>query len=287
LDKIKDWLRTGADLLARLEIPGDLDTVLNAAWNAAKPIPGFLGESEARLLGTIAACAPRGGVILEIGSFKGKSTVMLGKVAAHYKLGPVVAIDPHNFNNAELEAHRTSPEASSYTEFLHNLSASGVGNLVEAHRAYSTEIAPRWTRPISFLWIDGDHSYSGAKSDFDGFARHLLPGGVVAFHDALHEFAGPIRVFVEDVLRSDRFGAAGFVQSIAWAQYRPDDGTQFRSQRTALDRIASRLIPLLSDNRELRGLRKLSFKIKRSRVPRGPMSPKIWAASLTTPDDWK
>jgi len=266
--------------LARLEIPGDLDSVLDAAWKAAKPIPGFLGESEARLLGTIAASVPRGGVILEIGSFKGKSTVMLGKVAAHYKLGPVVAIDPHNFNNAELEAHRTDPDASSFSEFLHNLAASGVGNLVEAHRAYSTGVAPQWTRPISFLWIDGDHSYPGAKADFDGFARHLLPSAVVAFHDALHEFAGPIRVFVEDVLRSDRFGVAGFVQSIAWAQYRPDDGMRFRSQRAALDRIASPLVPLLSDENELTGLRKLRFKIKRSRVPRGPVSPEAWAALL-------
>src|SRR4051794_28401284 len=154
---------------------------------------------------------------------------MLGKVAAHYGLGPVVAIDPHNFNNAELGAHRTSPEASSYDEFLQNVDSAGLRDLVEVHRAYSTDVAAEWTRPISFLWIDGDHTYRGAKADFDGFIGHLLPGGVVAFHDALHEFAGPIRVFVEDVLPSDRFGAAGFVQSIAWAQYRPGDGVRFRN----------------------------------------------------------
>ena len=55
----------------------------------------------------------------------------------------------------------------------------------------------------------------------------------MAFHMPLSEFPGPIRVFVEDVLRSDRFGPAGFVQSIAWAQSRPEDGEAFRraSQR--------------------------------------------------------
>jgi predicted O-methyltransferase YrrM len=266
--------------LERVVVPGDLDSVLDEAWKAAEPIPGFLGESEARLLGTIAACVPRGGALLEIGSFKGKSTVMLGKVAAHYNLGPVVAIDPHNFNNAELEAHRTSPDASSYSEFLQNLAACGVSDLVEVHRAYSTDLAPRWTRPISFLWIDGDHSYPGAKADFDGFARHLVPGGVVAFHDALHEFAGPIRVFVEEVLRSDHFGAAGFVQSIAWAQYRPEDGGRFRAQRAALEHTAAPLVPLLKDERALRGLGKLRFKIKRARVPRGAVTPEEWAALL-------
>ena len=266
--------------MGRVEVPGDLDAVLDAAWKAAEGIPGFLGESEARLLGTIAACVPRGGAIVEIGSFKGKSTVMLGKVAAHYGLGPLVAIDPHNFNNAELEAHRTSPDASSFHEFLENLGAAGVTGLVEVHRAYSTDVALGWNRPIGFLWIDGDHSYRGAKADFDGFARHLVPGGVVAFHDALHEFAGPIRVFVEEVLRSGRFGAAGFVQSIAWAQFRPEDGTRFRAVRAAVERVAAPLVPLLKDERELRGLQKLRFKLRRARVPRGAVNSSAWAASV-------
>ena len=266
-----------------VKVPGDLQSVLDQAWKAAEPVPGFLGESEARLLGTIAACVPRGGVIVEIGTFKGKSAVMLAKVAAHYGVGPVVAIDPHNFDSVGLEAHRTSPEASSFNEFLHNVATAGVRDRLEVHRAYSTEIAAGWNRPISFLWIDGDHTYPGAKADFDGFARHLVGGGVVAFHDALHEFAGPIRVFVEDVLRSDRFGAAGFVQSIAWAQFRPEDGQRFRASRAALDHAAAPLIPLLQDDRELRGVRKLRFKLRRARVPREAVSPEMWEAIVNGP----
>ena len=266
--------------MERVEVPVDLDAVLDEAWKAAEGIPGFLGESEARLLGIIAACVPCAGAIVEIGSFKGKSTVMLGKVAVHYGLGPLVAIDPHNFNNAELDEHRTSPDATSYHEFTDNLRAAGMSQFVEVHRAFSTDIAPGWNRPIRFLWIDGDHSYGGAKADFDGFARHLAPGGVVAFHDALHEFAGPIRVFVEDVLHSDQFGAAGFVQSIAWAQFRPEDGARFRDGRATLERVAAPLVPLLKEERELNGIRKLRFKLARARVPRGAVTPKAWAARL-------
>jgi predicted O-methyltransferase YrrM len=266
--------------LGAVEIPGDLNAVLDEAWKSARDIPGFLGESEARLLGTIAACVSRGGAIVEIGSFKGKSTAMLARVAMHYGLGPVVAIDPHNFNNVELEEHRTMPGASSYEEFLDHLRAAGVADRAEVHRAYSADVAAGWDRSIGFLWIDGDHSYRGAKADFDGFIRHLLPGGVVAFHDALHEFAGPIRVFVEDVLRSDRFGAAGFVQSIAWAQFTPEYGARFRLRRAALERKAAPLIALLKDERELHGLPKLQFKLLRSRVPRGAVTPQEWVALL-------
>lgn len=266
--------------MARIEIPRDLDDVLDDAWGAVKEIPGFLVEEEARFLGLIAACAPRDGAVVEIGSFKGKSTVMLAKVAQHYGLGPVVAIDPHNFNSAELKNHRTVPGASSYQEFLDNLQTGSVSEMVEVHRAFSSEIAATWSRPIRFLWIDGDHSYQGAKTDFDGFFRHVVPEGVVAFHDALHAFSGPIRVFVEDVLRSNQFGAAGFVHSIAWSQFRPEDGVLFQEQRAALERTAKRLIPYVKDDRELHGLEKILYKLNRSRVPRAAIQPGEWAGFL-------
>lgn len=263
-----------------MEVPHDLNSVLDSAWEAVREIPGFLLEHEARFLGMAAACAPRGGSIVEIGSFKGKSTVMLAKVAAHYGLGPIVAIDPHNFNSSELKAHRTAPNASSYEEFLNNLRGAGVSAMVEVHRAYSSDIASSWSRPIRFLWIDGDHSYQGAKSDFDGFSRHIVPEGIVAFHDALHEFSGPIRVFVEDVLRSDAFGAAGFVHSIGWAQFRPADGASFHELRASVAQAARRLIPFVKEDRPLGGLKKALYKLNRARVPRSPIAPQEWAAIL-------
>jgi len=240
-------------------------------------------EHEARLLGTIAACTPARGAIVEIGSFKGKSTVMLATVAARFGLGPIVAIDPHNFNSAELAGFRKDPGASSYEEFLSNIEAAGIANHVEVRREYSTDVAQLWKRPIRFLWIDGDHSYKGAKADFDGFFPHVAPGGIVALHDALHAFSGPIRVFVEEMLRSDQFGAAGFVNSIAWAQYRPEDGVRFGKRRASLARTAARLIPYVADDRELHGLRKMLFKLNRARVPRNGISPEKWAAMLDAP----
>ncbi len=205
---------------------------------------------------------------------------MLATVAQHYRLAPVVAIDPHNFDNPELAAHRAAPGASSYEAFLRNLEAGAVAESVEVHRARSTDVAPSWTRPIRFLWIDGNHTWAGAKADFDGFIPHLVPGGIVAFHDALHIFSGPRRVFAEDILASDRFGPAGFVGSIAWAQFRPRDGAAFRPQRAALERSACRLLPYVEGDRRLHGLRKLLYKLHRARLPRAAIAPANWAALL-------
>lgn len=193
--------------------------------------------------------------------------MMLASVSKYYGLGPVVAIDPHNFNDPEFEKYRSIPDASTYDDFVRNLDVAGVSDRVNIRRAFSSEVAAEWNRPIRFLWIDGDHTYSGAKADFDGFFPHIAPGGVVAVHDALHEYPGPIRVFVENILRSEQFGPAGFVGSIAWSQFRPKDGVLFKEQKDALERVAARLVPLFKDEAKLRGSQKILFKLNRYRVP--------------------
>jgi predicted O-methyltransferase YrrM len=262
--------------LVTVKIPADLEAVLNQAWEETRKVPGYLTEKEARFLGLLAACVPAKGAIVEIGSYKGRSTVMLAKVASHYGGGPVVAIDPHN--SPILLDHQSSQAASSYQDFLDSIQAAGVAAHVEPHPEYSTVVAQSWNRPIRFLWIDGDHSYGGAKSDLDGFFPHVAPCGVLAFHDALSNFPGPIRVFVEDVLGSDRFGPAGFVQSIAWAQFRPDDGAAFREQRLRLARRAARLIPFVNSGKELRGMAKRRYKLNRFLVPHAAIAAGEWAS---------
>lgn len=264
--------------MATIQIPADLESVLNVAWQKTKKVPGHLLENEARFLGLLAACVPGAGTIVEIGSFKGRSTVMLATVASHYGSGPVVAIDPHN--SPILLDLAKSPEASTYQDFLNSINTAGVSHHVEPHLAYSTEVAKTWKRPIRVLWIDGDHSYDGVKKDLEGFLPHPEPFGVVAMHDALNVCPGPIRVFVEDILRSDRFGPAGFVHSIAWAQFRPNDGDCFRKQRRTLDRSACRLIPFVQDGKDLRGFAKKLYKFNRFCVPHSAIEPRAWASLL-------
>ena len=267
--------------MATVKIPEDLETVLNDAWEETRKVPGHLAENEARFLGLLAACVPARGAIVEIGSFQGRSTVMLATVASHYGLGPVVAIDPHN--SPILLDHQANPDASSYQAFLDSIDAAGVSNQVESHLAYSTDVANSWNRSIRLLWIDGDHTYEGAKKDLDGFFPHLVRLGVVAFHDALNAFPGPIRVFVEDVLGSDRFGPAGFVHSIAWAQFRPEEGHAFREKRSSLARRASRLIPFVESGNELHGMAKRRYKFNRFRVPHSAIDPGHWVSLVDSP----
>src|SRR6266513_3487827 len=83
--------RLGRGPLATIKIPADLDTVLNKAWEETRKVPGHLGENEARFLGLLAACVPAKGAIVEIGSFKARSTVMLANVSSRYGFGSEAA----------------------------------------------------------------------------------------------------------------------------------------------------------------------------------------------------
>jgi len=257
----------------------DLESVIDDAWQRAQNVPGYIGEREFRALCLLAAGAPGQGLIVEIGSFKGKSTIGLATVAAHYGLGPVVSIDPHTAPSV------TDPmlgsQTSSFDDFMANLRRAKIEQHVEVHREQSSDVAATWNhRPIRLLWIDGDHTYTGAKLDFDLFSPYLADGAIIAFHDTLFAFEGPIRVFVEEVLRSDRFGPAAFFHSIAWAQYRPKDGARFRAERERLARPAAKLIPFVTGDRRLKGLRKLRFKVRRVLVPHKVLSPAEWNANV-------
>jgi len=253
-----------------IRLPDDVHQTIETAFQRASSIPGFLAENEIRFLGALAACTPAQGAIVEIGSFKGKSTVMLASVAARYGLGHVVAIDPHA-GLSYLGTHVPDQDPT-FAEFLASLKSAGLEQNVEVRRAFSRDVAAQWNRPIRLLWIDGDHSYRGCKEDFDLYSPFLSEGAVIALHDSLNAFEGPIRVFVEEILRSDRFGPSGFVHSIAWSQYRPADGVRFRDQRKRLERPATRLLPYLANNTSPTGLRKIAFKLNRSLIPRKPPS---------------
>lgn len=43
-------------------------------------------------------------------------------------------------------------------------------------------------RPIDLLFIDGDHTYEGAKKDYLGYRHFVREGGIIAFHDIMPDY---------------------------------------------------------------------------------------------------
>ena len=261
----------------RRKLPDNFDSFTENLLKEAETIEGYLSPNEMRFLALLAACPTAEGDVLEIGSFKGKSTVILAKAAAladeNAKIHAVDPMTAPSETDPDLRGDETS-----FTDFQKNLKAHAVADRIEFHQTFSYDLAKTWNRPLRFLWIDGDHTYKGTKLDFDGFAPHLADGAIVAIHDVLHEFDGGIRVYMEDILLSPSFGAGGFCGSIGWAQFHRDEnaGWQFREAKLKLYRRLSRLIPHIVFKKELKGFEKKIYKLKRSRVPHSAINPAEW-----------
>jgi predicted O-methyltransferase YrrM len=261
---------------SRKRLPAGFDTLTKNIVAQADTVEGFLYPHEVKFLALLAACPTAQGSILEIGSFKGKSTVVLAKAAALADNAVVNAVDPMTAPS------ETDPdlkgEKSSLNDFERNIDAQGVAARVRLHQMYSSELAKTWNEPLRLLWIDGDHTYKGTRIDFEGFAPHLVDKAIVAFHDVLHDFDGGIRVFAECVTLSPNFGASGFCGSIAWAQYRANaaDALKYRKQKRARYKKLSRLIPYRALPEKLSGFRKQKYQLFKSLIAHGPVAPQTW-----------
>ncbi len=111
------------------------------------------------------------GAIVEIGSFEGFTTCCLAAGAKVGQREQVHAIDPQlNGRTADLKQ---------------NLKRAGVEKQVVVHQDYSHPVALAWPadQKIRLLYIDGDHSYAGAKQDFLDWEKFVGPGGWIVFND--------------------------------------------------------------------------------------------------------
>lgn len=181
------------------------------ARRTAAHVDGWLSEAQGEALLAAAARTAGSGAIVEIGSWKGRSTVWLGAGAA-LSGRKVFAVDPH-------EGSREDPAARTLEPFLENIRGAGLGDVVEPVVARSDEAARTITGPVELLFIDGDHSPEGARRDVDLWLDRVVQGGTVMFHDvATSGYAGPRRMFQQRVCWDAAFHRVRKVGSMAIAE---------------------------------------------------------------------
>lgn len=166
-------------------------------------VEGWFEREEGRLL--LNSCKTAIGktsskTIVEIGSFKGRSTTILGEVAkqtgAH-----VFAVDPHEgLVLGENEAPVQFP--SSLEAFQKTMTDAGLLGVVTGIRAKASEI--KWDRKVAFLFDDGHHDYENASGDIRKFSPWIEIGGIVAFHDYREGYPG-VRKAIDEAKASRRF----------------------------------------------------------------------------------
>jgi hypothetical protein len=165
----------------------------------------MIAVPEAELLYRLAA-AVTDGCIVEVGAFRGRSTIALSLGSRSGANAAVFAIEPHEEYRGVLGG-RFGPDDRA--AFYRGMLRSGRYENVRLVNLSSEVVTPGWRRPVGLLWIDGDHSPEGVARDFDCWRPHLAPGARVAFDDSAAEGRGPT-VFVRSLV--DR-GAAEVVET--------------------------------------------------------------------------
>jgi len=168
-----------------------------------------LDELEA--LATLARDVPAGQVIVELGSYLGRSSIALGAGSQAGAGNRVYAIDPHTeFIGPKGGEYGPQDQAQIYR----NLSKAEVGHIVAVLSLPSQQVCTCWDQAnIGLLFIDGDHNYEPAKADFLGWYDFVVPGGVIAFHDVVDT---DVTKLLQEFEASHGIQRLGGVRDLAW-----------------------------------------------------------------------
>jgi predicted O-methyltransferase YrrM len=159
-------------------------------------VPGWLTDEEGEALYELARRCTGRGVIAEIGSWKGKSTICLGLGSRAGAGVRVFAIDPH----ADYR----------FGDFKSNVERAGISELVTPIASLSQPAADDFHEPIELLFVDGSHEYELVLEDFEKWVPKVVDGGWVAFHDTTWT-AGPRKVVGQAIYRGRGFKDVRFV----------------------------------------------------------------------------
>lgn len=160
-------------------------------------VSGWLSSAEQTALLHLPALVDHlDGEIVEIGSFKGKSTVALGLGSKWIseKKRTIFAIDPFITNGYYRDY---------YKEFESNILIYRLANYVSPIKKFSHEAIEDCPESIAALFVDGDHSYAGVKRDIELYTPRVVPGGFIAFHD--YTVYSDVRRAVDELCESTEY----------------------------------------------------------------------------------
>jgi Methyltransferase domain len=207
-------------------------------------VEGWLSGDQARRLFERARAVPPGGTILEIGSFRGRSTIVLASAAPDG--ATVVAVDPHaGTDRGPQQIHgRLDEGAADHAAFTDNLRRAGVAERVRHVRRSSADALSEVDGPLDLLYVDGAHRYRPARGDLVAWGARVRPGGTMLIHDAFSS-VGVTLAILRGLVLGGEFHYVGRTASLA--EYR---------------RVAAPLTPLARGGSALRQLAQLPWFLR-------------------------
>ena len=176
---------------------GDVLHRLRHIHRQAARIQGWLSPQAGGILYLLARFFAPISTVVELGAWKGRSTVWLASGIKDRGHGSVYSIDTWRGTPSEQIHQQLLRDYGSddlYREFQRNLERARLTEQVSSLRMTTTDAAIRWSgSPIGLLLIDADHSYEAVQADFDHWSPFVMPGGFIVFDD-VPSWPGPTRV---------------------------------------------------------------------------------------------
>src|SRR4051794_27157819 len=173
---------------------GRADPRFAAAREKSAWIGGYTAPAELCLLYHLAVAARGPGRIVEIGSYLGRSTIVLASACADERREPVIAVDPHT---AALGIEGL-PASDTLPAFLANVTSAGLREHVELRHMTSVEAAKSWEgEPVRLQFVDGWHTYDAVMQDVGSWAEWFTPACCVVFDDYM--LCGGVRQAVHEL----------------------------------------------------------------------------------------
>ena len=176
-------------------------------WPHIEEVNGWLFKQEAETLYDLASRCKYD--ILEIGSWKGRSTVALGLGSRSNKNKPrILSVDPFTGSR---EHQESGLEINTFPEYIANIKKNGLTDIVTPMKMTSAEAITQYKGRIGLLFIDGSHEYEDVKFDFLNWRKFTRRGDYIAIHDS--NWPGPKQVIKENVF-SNKYIIKGPINSM-------------------------------------------------------------------------
>jgi len=149
---------------------------------------------EAALLYRLARNVTPGAAVVEIGRFKGGSTLLLASALPDG--AELWSYDLH----VALRPDLTGPELD--RDLNAALTRFGLADRVHL-LVVDSRVADPPPRPCELVFVDGDHTHEGARADYLRWREEVAPGGHLLFHDAVdpggygNHYPGVVKLMTE------------------------------------------------------------------------------------------
>jgi predicted O-methyltransferase YrrM len=148
-------------------------------------LEGLVAPDVGEALARLASVVPADEAIVELGSYKGKSTCYLAAGSKDGFGAKVFAVDPWD-TPGNVTGRFGFAEPSTRERFNEQIRSMRFASRVTALQGFSADVAKQWNGPwVGLLFIDGDHAESSVRTDFEAWKPNLRDGAFVVFDDYL------------------------------------------------------------------------------------------------------